>query len=301
MTGEALGDWDLGILELVQFPKTSPGADRTPSKLPSWVPDFMRFQVSGTPLTPQPMAVWESNPSWLYRPTGDSKRVVILESPANDERVLGISGFLVDTVDKVGIQWGDPAADDTLYLNYFCEVCTFCGISLPGDKKTLEQELGDAQDTKWNIPCRIMTADYVRCNPDNPRDLSLRRGIADDTSRFRRQLVETVQAFNTLRHENFMEYATKYRRFSSHYFDRLSLAQVRRRFRTQKMRYVGHGPLLCQPGDVVAVVFGARIPYMLRPRPDKGQNHFEYLGDAYCHGIMDGEAANGAGDDIYLV
>ena len=50
--------------------------------------------------------------------------------------------------------------------------------------------------------------------------------------------------------------------------------------------YVGMGPATIKPGDVVYICFGACVPHILRRRPDNG---YEFVGEAYVHGIMDGE------------
>jgi hypothetical protein len=53
-----------------------------------------------------------------------------------------------------------------------------------------------------------------------------------------------------------------------------------------KNGYVGMGPVTTIPGDVITVLIGARVSYMLR---SNGQGRFAFLGEAYCDGIMDGE------------
>ncbi|KAF4625441.1 hypothetical protein G7Y89_g12730 [Cudoniella acicularis] len=60
----------------------------------------------------------------------------------------------------------------------------------------------------------------------------------------------------------------------------------RRFFRTSKGRF-GWGPDQMRDGDVVCIFDGAAVPLVLRPVL-AGQ--FEVVGDAYVHGIMDGEA-----------
>src|SRR5947207_1671066 len=50
--------------------------------------------------------------------------------------------------------------------------------------------------------------------------------------------------------------------------------------------YVGMGPTAAQPGDVIVIFLGSRIPHVLRP---KGGQEFAFLGEAYCDGLMDGE------------
>jgi hypothetical protein len=48
-------------------------------------------------------------------------------------------------------------------------------------------------------------------------------------------------------------------------------------------------------GDVVAVVEGGKVPFILRPvgRRSNHDNCFEFVSPAYVHGYMDGEAAVG--------
>lgn len=54
--------------------------------------------------------------------------------------------------------------------------------------------------------------------------------------------------------------------------------------------YLGMGPAEAAEGDVVVVFCGGRIPFVLRPR-EGGEGVFEFVGEAYCDGVMDGEAA----------
>lgn len=62
--------------------------------------------------------------------------------------------------------------------------------------------------------------------------------------------------------------------------------------------YIGWAPVQCRKGDVIAVLAGGKVPYVLRPEPtaipleEKGDERecYSILGDAYIHGIMDGEA-----------
>jgi hypothetical protein len=54
--------------------------------------------------------------------------------------------------------------------------------------------------------------------------------------------------------------------------------------------YVGIGPDDMEEGDVVAILYGARTPFVLRQTQD--QSAWSLLGDCYVHGIMGGEALN---------
>lgn len=67
-----------------------------------------------------------------------------------------------------------------------------------------------------------------------------------------------------------------------------NLGQVcldRRVFTTSDGR-LGIGPKLMRQGDIVAVIYEGITPYVLRPFKD----HYQFLGDAYVHGIMIGES-----------
>ncbi|EXJ72755.1 uncharacterized protein A1O5_03902 [Cladophialophora psammophila CBS 110553] len=55
-------------------------------------------------------------------------------------------------------------------------------------------------------------------------------------------------------------------------------------FRTEN-GYIGTGPRLVQPGDVCCVLFGGKVPFILRPVSD----HFLLIGKSYVHGAMHGE------------
>lgn len=59
----------------------------------------------------------------------------------------------------------------------------------------------------------------------------------------------------------------------------------RRVFRTSK-GYLGLGPESLQSGDHVVIVHGSTVPFILH-RCD--QDKFTLIGEAYVHGIMDGE------------
>jgi hypothetical protein len=52
--------------------------------------------------------------------------------------------------------------------------------------------------------------------------------------------------------------------------------------------YIGSGPGRAEKGDIVCILYGAKVPYVLRKRkqPEDG---YVYIGEAYIQGLMDGE------------
>jgi hypothetical protein len=71
---------------------------------------------------------------------------------------------------------------------------------------------------------------------------------------------------------------------------------IGRRFIVTKLGLIGFAPDSCERGDLVVVMPGGAVPYVLRPaklpdnRETEGKKCYKILGDAYIHGIMDGEA-----------
>jgi hypothetical protein len=64
-----------------------------------------------------------------------------------------------------------------------------------------------------------------------------------------------------------------------------------RRLITTEKGYIGLAVNSCVRGDIVCVVFGCSTPVLLRRVGD----HYIFLGEAYLHGIMHGEAIDGLG------
>jgi hypothetical protein len=63
------------------------------------------------------------------------------------------------------------------------------------------------------------------------------------------------------------------------------MCHQRRMFRTDS-RHIGIGPIEIQPGDQICVLFGARVPFVIRRSGD----HWLLVGECYLHGLMNGEA-----------
>lgn len=63
-------------------------------------------------------------------------------------------------------------------------------------------------------------------------------------------------------------------------------------FITTEKGYFGWAPERCKPGDVVAILAGGDVPYVMREVVSGSDlpQCYEVLGDSYVHGIMDGEA-----------
>ncbi|KAI0162652.1 heterokaryon incompatibility protein-domain-containing protein, partial [Pestalotiopsis sp. NC0098] len=98
--------------------------------------------------------------------------------------------------------------------------------------------------------------------------------------------------FNT---EDLGDGTTSYRRLSPSEFKHITSSDPQisygaTAFYLTKKGLIGVGPVDCRVGDKVYVLFGGRLPFILRPARKRGkQNCYRYVGQGYVHGIMDGE------------
>lgn len=54
------------------------------------------------------------------------------------------------------------------------------------------------------------------------------------------------------------------------------------------------GPLSAREGDEVVVLYGASVPFVVRPGPENGR---ELIGECNVHGLMHGEALAGGHEE----
>jgi hypothetical protein len=71
---------------------------------------------------------------------------------------------------------------------------------------------------------------------------------------------------------------------------------MRRLMLTEKRKILGLVPDDADKGDYICILFGCSVPVVLRgvkhvptSTQDKG-THYEFVGECYVHGMMDGEA-----------
>jgi hypothetical protein len=65
--------------------------------------------------------------------------------------------------------------------------------------------------------------------------------------------------------------------------------KMRKFFVSKDEGWLGLAPMDAELGDRIALLEGGNVPYILRPKIGK-ETEYELIGDAYVHGIMDGQA-----------
>jgi hypothetical protein len=56
---------------------------------------------------------------------------------------------------------------------------------------------------------------------------------------------------------------------------------------------LGLAPRTAEEGDHICIIFGCSVPVILREIRFQGEVYFKLVGEAYIHGMMDGEALSG--------
>lgn len=239
------------ILSWCQHPKKLKG-------LPSWVPDFS---------------------TRIRDPCGDHKRFGLFSAsgqytvccptePTHSLDVLPMTGTIVDTIMITGRLW-TPGLD--CVFNYdnasamFEDIEKFCEQS-QGSSSECSQNTERWAEAVWRVPCADqMWVTNGRCRAPNDAAegyKELKQHIANPDS------VSGCNSHTCQGYVIAMEYLHNRRPFLS------------------TNGYVGLLPAHSKRGDLICIIFGAIVPFVLR-KLDNGQ--YELIGEAYVYGIMDGE------------
>jgi len=219
-------------------------------QFPSWVPDFSSHIREPCGEDHQTGA--------LFCASGSTALSQISIFQGADRYLLELLGTKIDTIAELGTAW-EPLVDSPFnregaqqLLN---EVETFCTRSLL--LSTPEQ----ASDAKMRIPC----ADQAGYGASRSRASSL---IREEYEALR--LPET---YNSERVVN------------QHYRVAMGFQHNRKPFLSAE-GYVGLVPAIAEIGDIIIIIFGATVPFVVR-KLDGGRA--QLIGEAFVYGIMDGE------------
>ncbi|KAK6218965.1 heterokaryon incompatibility protein [Colletotrichum tabaci] len=254
------------VLSFAQFPKDVNG-------LPSWVPDWR------STLTLSYLFTFEDIDGLPIRAAGDSSVEVV---PTGDPSVLGIRGLVVDIVEETGDVWDSDAGSESRFRN-LQTIKTLCDKSSGRGYEIYESSERRAE-AAWRVP----VGDLFWSREDG-----YRRAISSDGAYYEdcmAVLKILVEGFGPVQHpeerqrrlEAFYELIPR----QSVYSENMDKMTGRRPYVTRQ-GYLGMAPGGARPGDAVVIPLGSRIPYVLRPSGDG--TTYEFVGEAYCDGVMDGE------------
>jgi hypothetical protein len=245
------------LLTLNQDPKNESG-------LPSWVPDWTSY-------IQRPCGGFKRDD--CYQACGQEEPSISFQSLPCGRKTLNIKGYTVDTITKLGEPWL-PTLNDWQEWTlshprcsaYFASLAAFC---------TESDELGcniykhpsQRLEAPWWIPCankaRKLTAP---CRP-SASGAELLEGYTFIKSGRRPGAWPDVQSTHVVNYRVTMGDEFKRKPFIS------------------SQGYVGLVPSHSKPEDVICIFLGCVKPFVLR----RSGSGFELIGEAYVHGIMDGE------------
>jgi hypothetical protein len=251
--------------------------------LPSWVPNWEEYIMS--PIHSFPSAGRKYNPDSKFFSASGSTSQPKTSTPRSD-RTLALLGSKVSVIKEVGSSW------------------PFKPLTIPDLQDSYKAEC------RWIDDVRRLAANQAY-NSDSPfqassvEDVSWRTGIADhiqkSTLGYTRVSKEDAAGYVAYRHllslsNKSVNLGTTSERYDSErnswdYRKSMINCALQRRPIFGDDGRVGIGPDICQAGDVVCIFHGAKVPFVLR-QVENGE--YRLLGEAYVHGIMDGELMEGS-------
>ncbi|KAI9645303.1 hypothetical protein NHQ30_006038 [Ciborinia camelliae] len=288
VTRTLLKHGNIDILAWCQQPKSL-------LNLPSWVPDF-------TSITLKPSC--ETKKAALFCASGQSSFSIISGAVDMDPRFIELKGVRVDiirnhgslfTVDNTSgiVKRGteEYLSIHAIQTRYFEEIKSFCeqaqNIHSFGTTPT-SQNHPKWSEGYWRIPCADQADKYVFRTRATDASLTgykdIRRSIEvySEIARNMSELHLSAEELNSRSAEHIT--CIKSAEYTS-YKNAMAYQQNRRPFISEE-GYVGLIPGHSRPGDTIIIILGAVQPFVVRR---VGNDRWELIGEAYVHGIMDGE------------
>ena len=245
------------------------------SKLPSWVPDWTLEMTTGQLAV---LAVRQERAALDFKASAST----FTSARQQEQGKLSLNGILLDSIAVLSTH---KALNLDATIDYFKEIRDLAGVEVFPDR-LYGIKTSTYYDAFWQtlcsslLPSRSNLADpaEVRASDNLTQrswhdawwDWRLNYGTDDE----RADLVNAeftgseLAAFNSS-----VSVSTCLRIF----------------FLSKDKRWMGFIPMDAEIGDVIALLEGGRVPYILRPKTGVDEGCYELIGDAYVHGIMDGE------------
>jgi hypothetical protein len=268
----------LSVLSLAHFSKAHSG-------LPSWVPDWSRplgdtlQGVSTDHMTPEP----------AYNTSGLLLQTEPIFSDIGAAMSVSVLGFVYDEVHHVGATWADFKSttqlpfitakrllEELVRLSFLRDILfkdlkeRICGAA-----RTVTAGIGYNDNGRW---ARIGNQRYHTA-------MSLMMIRAN--SPFETKLTSSG-FFDLVRNEG-IQPGIDWLSALKYCGEIFTKAYTRKPFVTVK-GHLGLGLDRNKPGDVIAILIGSQVPFVLRKGVDR---KYQIVGEAYVDGIMDGEAVVG--------
>ncbi|KAL8911356.1 MAG: hypothetical protein Q9171_003450 [Xanthocarpia ochracea] len=238
--------------------------------LPTWAPDWSCSKL-------EMFGGYVDKDEKLYNATKELKLTI---RNLKDGRKLGIQGIYIDTITSIttGVvdnKFTGVREDLYGYGLWWLRAYSFIGPRYPHTNETLAQALG-----------RTRLGD---CLGENDKIAMERYGLMD-------------AKFYEVREDEMRQGRCKTDQESRELLRWIAVVETKTCYRvlfTTVEKYMGLAPLTARIGDMIFLLPGANVPFVLRHVRDE---EYEVIGQCYTHGIMHGERANtGRLQDVTLL
>jgi hypothetical protein len=223
-------------------------------RFPSWIPDWT---------TQKPTSLATISETGITFRASRPQQPMIKCSPDSDE--LLVDGYTVDVIENISMS---SNVEEGLAL-YFSEVDAMI------DRAVLSPSQTSREDLKWKVP--IAKALFPKVATSGGVDLQ------SSYRALRNSLSEKGKGKSVDKGVDFID-----RNQGLSYLAALKDTVRGWRFVVTKKGYVGTVPNLAQAGDVIAIMKGGRVPFILQKSNTKSGT-FRLVGECYVHGLMNGE------------
>ena len=283
--------------------------------LPSWVPDYTSEDVEGHLIIPRikgytPYEAGADNDAWTrlglppLTPEIIRRRCVNAFGPIFG-LILGIilgyiSWIVTRRMNSASARFGDGCSDETLVLSGLkFDVIGFASEMPPIDyyrgtdskedidRKRKRRETTVATCQKWEHHVQLMSLETDPYKTLHGRREAFWRTLIADRDFDMRGAPNPSQDFAG-RFEAWIgkdEGKADDEIYTRPYSDAAIWRCIKRSFVTTEKGYLGLAPSRARKGDVLCVLRGGDVPFVLR---EKENGYWELVGEAYVHGIMDG-------------
>ena len=229
-------------------------SDRT-MNLPSWVPNYRVWQRH---------TILGSSIRVAHLNFNAAGRTQVSASWASDGRVLAVDGYTYDTIENVSVNSLDRQIEDKNVILEWLQVAEpLIRRGIIGIEAFWRTLIGDQGSHIFPAPKQYGThfESYLfhakARNQGYPKMPKIRK--SGDASNAAHPLV---------------------------YQAALGYVAPNRKFLTTTKGLIGLGPRSMQPDDLICIMSGGRVPYILR----KEGGHYRLVGESYVHGLMEGQA-----------
>jgi hypothetical protein len=258
--------------------------------LPSWVPDYakndrltdMLALVTGNYTVAADNAAWTrlGLPEWRQDLQGHNSYAILIRDEGSFETLV-VTGLVLDIVrDAFQTPWED----------------LYAGSDAKEDKRIKkcrrERIIEACREWEQHVTSLPMTSNPYKANCG--RREAFWRTLVANGNEDGHNLDHVVNHDFGGRFEAWMNggHADIQNGEYIHPFNTSAISRLLyRSFIVTESGYLGQGSCGPQKGDLVCILKGARVPFVLRPRKDE---YFELVGEAYVHGVMNGEFVRSA-------